>query len=235
MLLYLIKHSRPDIANCVQELTKVLDGASPAAYKEMLRVIKYVLDTPNYALKLAPILSDECWKVVAYSDSDFATDSETRRSTFGFILYLCGAPISWKSKAQKTVTLSSTEAEYVARSETAKEVKFIHQVLTGMGIKVKLPIAIRVDNVGTIFMAENIAISQRTKHIDIRFKFVNEYVKDGFVKIIFVGTKENRADIFTKNLNGELQDKHAMTFMENKNIIEEKKRKGVGGYIIFPQ
>jgi len=71
-------------------------------------------------------------------------------------------------------------------------------------------------------MAENIAISQRTKHIDIRFKFVNKYVKDGFVEIIFVGTKENRADIFTKNLNGELHDKHAMTFMENKNIIEEK-------------
>ena len=70
------------------------------------------------------------------SESDFWGDKETRNSVYGFILYLCGAPISWRSKAGKSVTLSSTEAEYVAVSEFAKEVIFVKQVLESIGLKV---------------------------------------------------------------------------------------------------
>jgi hypothetical protein len=218
MLLYLVKHSRPDIANAVRELSKALDGTSPAAYKELMRVLKYVLDTKNLSLKMHPEKQDENmqWSIVAYSDSDFAGDSETRISIAGFILYLMGVPISWKSKGQKGVTLSSSEAEFVALSEAAKEVKFVYQILQSMGVRVVLPIVIRVDNIGAIFIGSNVAVSQRSKHIDVRYHFVREFVHGGFLRIIFVRTKENDADIFTKNLSGELHDIHATKMVEKK-------------------
>ena len=92
------------------------------------------------------------WEVIAFSDSDFAGDKETRIRVASFILYLLGTPISWRSKGMKVVTLSSSETEYIAMSETAKEVEFVYQVLVSMGMKVKLPIVISVDNFGAIFM-----------------------------------------------------------------------------------
>ena len=102
----LVKHSRPDIANAVRELSKALDGTSPAAYKELLRVTKYVMDTKTLSLKLQPRKEDETkWSIVAFSDSDYAGDSETRISIAGFILYLMGVPISWRSKGQRGVLL----------------------------------------------------------------------------------------------------------------------------------
>ena len=75
--------------------------------------------------------------MIAFSDSDYATDPETRVSITGYILYFMGAPISWRSKSQKGVTLSSSEAEFVALSECAKEVKFVWMLLESMGIKVR--------------------------------------------------------------------------------------------------
>ena len=224
MLLYLVKHSRPDIANAVRELSKALDGTSAAAYKELMRVLKYVMDTKHLSLKMQPKKNrDETgWSIVAFSDSDYAGDSETRISIAGFILYLLGVPISWKSKGQKGVTLSSSEAEFVALSEAAKEVKFTFQVLQSMGVRVTLPIVIRVDNVGAIFIGSNVAVSQRSKHIDVRYHFVREFVHDGFIRIIFVKTKDNDADIFTKNLPGELHDRHAV------KMVGEKGQNGMG-------
>ena len=91
MLLYLVKHTRPDIANAVRELSKALDCPSPAAYKEMLRVIKFVLDTRGLAIKVAPVdLLDNEWIVIAYSDSGFAGDKDTRISIAGFYPVLDG-------------------------------------------------------------------------------------------------------------------------------------------------
>ena len=153
MLLYLVKHSRPDIANGVRELSKALVGPSEAAYKDMLRMVKFVLETKNLAIKLMPVfedLNELVWNVLAYSDSDYAGDKETRLSVAGFILYLMGVPISWRSKGMKVVAQSSTEAEYIALSEAAKEIKFVYQVLISLGFKVKLPIIVGVDNLGAI-------------------------------------------------------------------------------------
>jgi len=122
MLLYLVKHSRPDIANSVRELTKVLNGANLAQYKEMLRLCKFVLDTKTLGLKMVPTLGEdkEPWDLECFSDSDYAGDPDSRRSVSVFILYVCGVPISWRSKGQRSVTLSSTEAELVALSEAVK-------------------------------------------------------------------------------------------------------------------
>jgi hypothetical protein len=106
-------------------------------------------------LKLNPIHENEEWDLVCYSDSDWAGDPETRISVTGFIIYLLCAPICWILKGEKGVTLSSSEAEFVAMSETVKEIRFTYFLLKGMGVDVKHPIIIRCDKVGAIFMAEN--------------------------------------------------------------------------------
>jgi hypothetical protein len=209
MLLYFVKHLRPDIANAVQELSKCMTGANAAAYKELLQVIKFVLDRRDYGLKLAPKWEDAMlWELKIYSDSDWAGDEDNRKPVTGFMIFLLGVPIMWRSKAQGSVALSSTEAEFYALSEAAKEIKFIVQVLISMGIPVKLPIIVRVDNVGAIFMRENVSASSRTKHVDTRYYFVREFVEEGFVKIIFVRSEDNISDPLTKNTPGSIYEKH---------------------------
>ena len=215
MLLYLVKHSRPDISNAVRELSKVADGATPGHWKAMIRLIKYVMDTEHYGLKLKPKKQDELFYLEGISDSEYAGDKDNRISVYGYILYFCGAPIAWKSKAGKSVTLSSTEAEYFAASEVAKEVIYTKQLVESMGLKIKLPIVIRVDNVGAIYIANNHTISQRTKHIDIRAHFVREFIEDGILKIVFIRSEDNDADIFTKNTTEDLFIKHSSKNVEN--------------------
>jgi len=202
MLLYLVKYSRPDISNAVRELSKGMKEPTPSAFKEMKRVLKYVIDTKEKGLKMEPKTGDEGnWNMTVYTDSDWAGDKDTRRSVSEYVIFLLNCPIMWKSRQQK-VSLSSSEAEIYACSDAAKEIKFVYQILVTMGIKVKLPITVRVDNVGAIFMAENISVSQRTKHIDIRTKFLTEYIDDGFIKIIFVKSKDNLSDGFNEECEG---------------------------------
>jgi hypothetical protein len=90
----------------------------------------------------------------------------------------------------------------------AKEVKFIAQMLLTMDIPVELPISMRVNNVGAIFMSENQSASGRSMHIDIRTNFVREFVEDEFIKIIFVKSEDNNSDGFTKNTNLETSERH---------------------------
>ena len=156
------------------------------------------------------------WEIKGYSNSDFAGDIDGRKSISGYVIYLQGCPISWRSKGQKSVSLSSTEAEYMAVSEVATEILFIRSMLEFLGVKVELPIEVNVDNIGAIFMAENMQVSQSTKHIDTRLRFVNQYVDDGFIKIKFVGTNENDADLFTKNLGKDAHERHGEKLVEEK-------------------
>jgi hypothetical protein len=212
MLLYLVKYLRPDIANAVRELSKVLDGSTEASFKEMLLVIKCVLDTKEMGLRIKPKLPKsvyEPWDLVCYSDSDFAGDPDTRRSVSGCIIYVKGVPICWRSKAQRSITLSSSEAEWIALSEATKEIMFVLQLLESMHIKVELPITVRVDNIGAICMSQNVNTPSRTKHVDIHTKYVNDYCEDGVLKIIFVKSADNDSDIMTKNLGDDLHSSHS--------------------------
>ena len=131
------------------------------------------------------------------------------------MIYFCGSPIVWKSKSGKSVTLSSTEAEYYAISECAKELIFLKHVIESMGIKVELPIVIKTDNVGAIYLSNNYTTSQRTKHIDVRVHFVRQFIEDGIFKIEFVGSEDNDADIFTKNTSEEIFDKQSKKLVED--------------------
>jgi hypothetical protein len=114
MLLYLVKHSRPDIAYTVRELPKDADGATANHWNEMIHVIKYVLDTENYGLKLKPSKNKDGFYLEGVSDSEYAREKDTRISAYGYALYCCGATIAWKSKAGKSVTLSiSQRTKYI--------------------------------------------------------------------------------------------------------------------------
>jgi Reverse transcriptase (RNA-dependent DNA polymerase) len=220
-LLYLVKYSRPDIANAVRELAKCMGKASPAAYKELKRVLKYVLSTKNYGLYIEPKVSKvNKWEMIVYTDSDWAGDKDNRHSVTGYVMYFMNVPIMWKSRLQKTVALSSTEAEYYALSEAAKEIKFLIQVLESMGVKLELPVIVNVDNVGAIFMAENSTATSRTRHVDTRYHFIRELIEDGIIKIIFVRSGKNRADGFTKNVSNEVYNEHLDTFIAEKEYLE---------------
>jgi hypothetical protein len=171
-------------------------------------------------LKLAPKCEDVMlWELRIYSDSDWLGDKDDRKSITGFIIFLLGAPILWRSKAQASVALSSTEAKFFALSEVAKEIKFIVQVLISMGIPVKLPVKVQVDNVGAIFMSENVSMSSRTKHTDTRYHSVREFIEEGFVKIISVRLEDNTSDPFTKNTPGSIYDKHTAEFVAQKKSM----------------
>ena len=120
--------------------------------------------------------------------------------------------------------MSSTEAEWITLSEATKEIIFVLQLLKSMKIKVKIPIIVRVDNIGAIWMSQNVNTSSRTKHVDVRTKYVNEYCEDGVLKIIFVKSNENISDIMTKNLSSDLHSKHSDELIkvspETSNRIE---------------
>jgi hypothetical protein len=232
MLLYLIKHSRPDISNAVRELTKCMDKATPEAYHQMLRCIKYVSDTKTLGLRMFPdsFGEDIVWNLVVYSDSDWAGDKQTRRSVSGFIMFLCGVPIMWRSKQQKAVTLSSTEAEFYAASESVKEILFVVQVLIDLGVPVKTPITVRVDNMGAVFMTENASSSARTRHVDTRWHFVRELQEQGVIEVVFVRTTENLADGFTKNVPSEIHDNHSQSFVCDKTEVSATVCDGLSGH-----
>jgi formyltetrahydrofolate synthetase len=145
-----------------------------------------------------------------------------------------GVPISWKSKGQKSVTLSSSEAEFVALTEAAKEVKFIVQIIQPMGIPLKLSAIYRVDNVGVIFMAEKINTTSRSKDTDLKLRWLNELVVDEkLLKIVFVKSEDNVSDWFTKDVNSQLYLTHRKQFWKRsqpktKTRYQYAKRKGVG-------
>ena len=88
------------------------------------------------------------WDVIVYSDSDWAGDRDTRKSITGYIVFVLGCPVVWKSRQQPVISLSLSEAEYYALSEAAKEIAFVYQLMSTMGIETELPIVARVDNMG---------------------------------------------------------------------------------------
>ena len=222
-LLYLTKHSRPDICNQVRELSNTMDAPAPVHLKEMYKLIRFVLSTKDFGLKFKLIKSIRKWVLKALSDSDFASNKETRISVYGYVIYFCGIPIAWRSKGMKSVVLSTTEAEYMALSEVVKELKFIVQLLQTMNIAEELPITVHVDNVGAIWLSNNRNTGDRSKHIDIRTSYVKEYQEDGKIIIKFVKSEDNEADIFTKNTTNIIFQKHQEKLVWDKKKVNEEK------------
>jgi len=202
VILYITKTSRPDIANQARELSQFMSHPGPEHWKLLQKTISYLYSTMEIGLTLGAIdSSTRIMTVTGYCDSDFASNKDDRRSVTGYIVKLNGYTVAWKSKKQTSTTLSRTEAEYVALSQCACEIKFMHQLLRELGITINVPIIIREDNAGAIFISGNSVVGQQTKHIDTRCHFIHELVERNLLKITHISTDLNPADLFTKNVS----------------------------------
>lgn len=139
--------------------------------------------------------------LIAYSDSDWAEDRDDRHSTTGFIYLMAGGAISWASRRQPTISLSSTEAEYKVASDTCRQMMWLRTFGKELGDDIDSPTPLCCDNQGSIFLAENPAIDRRTKHVEVHYHFIRDYVANGQVEIFYVPTKEQLADSLTKNIS----------------------------------
>ena len=133
-------------------------------------------------------------------DSDFAGCKDTRRSTEGNIFVVAGGPVSWESKRQETVALSTVEAEYMSFSRATSQALWMSKFFTEIGLPTPRPILIHADNNGSISHSLNNKNHRRTKHIDVRHHFVKDHVKCGNVTFQYILSSENIADLFTKPL-----------------------------------
>ena len=169
-------------------------------------------------MKVEPKLSEDGeWVLMVYSDSDWAGDVDDRKSVGCHIIYLCGVPIVWRSRKQKSVSLSSSEAEFYACSEAVREIPFIAQILLFLGLKVKMPVDVKIDNVGAIFMSENKTSSGRSRHMDTRHWCINQLQEEEkLIKISFVGTRDNPSDIGTKNVSSDVYERHQESLIKDK-------------------
>jgi hypothetical protein len=109
--------------------------------------------------------------------------------------------------------LSSSEAKHVTMSEVVKAIMFVYYFLESLGISVKLLIILRTDTMGAIFMAENSSSRVRMRHIDTRYQFIRKHVANSFIKINFVRTNDNDANIITKSVNDEMYEEHVVEFL----------------------
>ena len=137
-----------------------------------------------------------------YTDSDYAGDRDTYRSTSGYVSFMAGGPVSWQSKRQSVVAQSSTEAEYIAMSESAKEATWIRYLLEGLnytGQDLEC-ITLLGDNQGALSLAENPTFHRRSKHIAVRYHLIRQEVEEGRLQLAYIPTDRMPADGLTKVL-----------------------------------
>jgi hypothetical protein len=170
-----------------------------------------VMDTKNKGLKIEPTMGELESKVLVYSDSDWANNKENRKSVGGYMIFLNGVLISWRSK------LSRAEAEFYACTEAVKEVPFIKQLLEFLGIKVSQPVEVKIDNVGAIYVSQGEASTTRTRHMDVRWFYVNDLQDQGVIAIKFVRSADNVADIATKSVTAATIRSHVDSLVAEKD------------------
>ena len=196
-LMYLMVGTRPDLAAAVGALSQFAADPCPTHWQALKRVLRYLQATPTHGIRFAG--SSNGSDLVGYSDADWAGDIESRRSTSGYVFMLNSGCISWRSKKQRTVALSSTEAEYMALSEATQEAVWLKAFMNEIGEATGMdPLTVYEDDQSAIALAKNPEFHKRTKHIDIRYHFVREKVEDNQVTLEYCPTQDMLADIMTK-------------------------------------
>lgn len=198
-LLYISVNSRPDIAASVSILSRKVSCPTELDWCEVKRVIRYLNGTKKYTLALGGVY-DEQTMFYGYCDADWAEDVSDRKSNTGYLFKLFGGTISWCSRKQTCVALSSTEAEYVALAESCQELKWLQMLLEDFHELVQKPTVIHEDNQSCIKIVNGEKISSRTKHIDIKYHFVRDINLNGDAVIKYCPTADMVADVLTKPL-----------------------------------
>ncbi|GAA0158433.1 transmembrane signal receptor [Lithospermum erythrorhizon] len=197
-LLYL-NISRPDLTFSVNLLSQFMQAPTENHWSATLHVVKYLIDTQSHGLYYA---ANTDLTLHAYCDADWGTCPITRGSITGFCVMLGSSLVSWKSKKQHTVSRSSTESEYRSAAATVCELKWMSYILQDLCQKVLFLITLKCDNRSAIHIIENPVFHERTKHIEMDCHLIRDHYKSGFVDPVFVSSRAQLADVFTKILPG---------------------------------
>ncbi|XP_021992186.1 uncharacterized mitochondrial protein AtMg00810-like [Helianthus annuus] len=189
--------TRPDICYAVNQVSQFLHAPTVDHFKEVKRILRYLKGTIAFGLHYSRPTTTS---LLGYSDADWAHCLETRRSTYGYSIFLGGNLISWSAKKQPTVARSSCESEYRAMANTAAEIVWITHLLQELHALPPNRPTILCDNQSALFLTQNPISHKRAKHIDLDYHFLRELVNAGKLVTKFVPTKLQVADIFTKSL-----------------------------------
>ncbi len=203
-LLYLAVNTRPDISYAVGVLSKYMSAPGEEHWIAAKRVLRYLSGTKN----LGVVYGQGSPGVSAFSDSDFAGDVDSRKSTTGVVVVMNGGPVLWVSKQQTVVAASTCEAEYIAAAFAAKEVLWLSALLAEVTGQYR-PLVLGMDNQAALTLVKNGSTGSggRTKHVDVTLHFVRDYVLRGDMSVRYVQTTEMKADVLTKGLSRQLHEK----------------------------
>lgn len=199
-LQFLANVTRFDIAFSVNMLSRYLQDPGPGHWNAAKRVLRYLKETRNEGISYNHVITQD---YICYSDADFAGDEDERRSTSEYIAIMNGVPVAWASRRQKIVTLSTAEAELVAASQAAQEAEWLRQMLAAFySIQEEEiePIELNLDNQAAIQLSTNHAFHQRTKHVDIKYKYIRKVIESGKIFVKYCPTEAQLADLLTKGL-----------------------------------
>lgn len=199
-LMYLAVATRPDIAHAVGVLSRFSSNPGPAHWKAAKHLCRYLQGTKDLKLHYAPD-PEQTERFTTYADADFGGDPDSRRSTSGMVVKMGTGAISWASKLQPVVTLSTTEAEYISACSAGQEVLWLRNLFSEMGYPVQETSPLHLDNQSAIAVSKNPEHHGRMKHLDLRHYWLRDVVKDGLVEIKYTPTKSMPADIMTKALS----------------------------------
>ncbi len=189
--------TRPDLSFAVSLLSRFQANPGIEHWNALLHVIGYIKNTINYGITYS---RDAELSPLAFVDADYGGCRDTRRSTSGYVFTMAGGPVSWSSKRQATVALSTVEAEYVSMSRCAQQMVWMQNWLDEVSITHDMPGVIKGDSRGAIALTKNTKDHGKIKHINIRHHYIRELVKSGTIMLEQVPSLENLADLFTKPL-----------------------------------
>ena len=204
-LMWIATQTRPDIANAVRAVARFSHDPREVHWKAVCKILEYLHSTAHLGLTYRKENSTSVeiiFDLDAYVDADYAQKVNDRRSVSGAAIFCGGCLVTWFSRTQKSVTLSTTEAEYVAMAEGVKEALYVRGILAFLRPQASRPnIAVHEDNKGAKALADNPLSSSNSKHIDVRYHFLRELVSNGDITVDHIAGKEQCADILTKALD----------------------------------
>ncbi|MCO5550233.1 hypothetical protein L7F22_003716 [Adiantum nelumboides] len=193
-LMYAMVATRPDIAYAVGVVSRFMSNPGKKHWEAVKGVLRYLNGTKDRCI----CFGKGKLSVVGYTDANYAGDLDKRRFTSGYLYTFAGGAISWLSRLQSCVTLSTTEAEYVAASEACKEAIWLTRLVGDLGIVREIPV-LHCDSHSAIQLAWNPVFHAKTKHVDVRYHFIWEVLEDKRLQLVKVHTDDNPADLLTKS------------------------------------
>jgi transposase InsO family protein len=200
-LLYTAISVRADISHAVNMLSRHLQTPITENLDAAKRVLRYLKHTAAIGLRYG---GSNDIVTTAFCDADWAGDITDRKSQTGYVVKVGGNTVIWSSSKQKTTSLSTAEAEYIAISAAVQEVTWVNSLLNELSFPQTCPSQVYCDNQAAIYICNNDTLHARTKHIDIRHHYIREEIINKNINISYVSTTEQQADIFTKPLGKQL-------------------------------